>query len=228
MHHRKLNLVGDEREIEAGLEQIELRRGEVGHAKMAHLARQRRKRLGHFVGRHEGGRPMDEQQIKVVGLQFAERVFGRGDDVIAADGIRFEGVRRPIGGDELDATLADELHLGAQTGAQGQRLAKQPFASVTAVNIGMVEGRNAQFEALFYPTQPFGRVPLPLAKVHRAGDDGGKCRGGHFVIRYWLLVTGYSLIGYWLAPTNTLCSLLIAHYPVCYPKRPRKGKIKGG
>ena len=45
-----------------------------------------------------------------------------------------------------------------------------------------------------------------------------------------LLVTGYWLlvIRYWLAPTNTLCSLLIAHYPVCYPKRPRKGKIKGG
>jgi hypothetical protein len=109
--------------------------------------------VGYLIGIQQRIGPVDEQKINIIGVEIGQRLvcrlhnmFFTGVIIIKPD--PFEAL---VG--QLDATFGYKLDLWAQAGLQIQRLAKKAFASVTPINIGMVEGVDAEFEILMDEVQ---------------------------------------------------------------------------
>lgn len=98
---------------------------------MAHLAAfmQRDEGFGHVVGIHQRIRPVDQQQIEVVGMQMAQRLFRALYDMVAVGDVMADRIAGLGGGG--DAALGHQLQRLAQRRLQAQRVAERLFAGVT-------------------------------------------------------------------------------------------------
>lgn len=171
MERRDLQLVGDQREGQTGLQQLELAGGEVGDPSMLDLARllEGDKGIRHFVCVHQGIRAVDQQQIQMVGAELLQRGLGAGDDVPLAGVVMIESVLRV--GSEGDAALADDFHPIAQGRLKAQGLAEGRLALVAAVDVGVVDGAHPQIQMVFHQIEQGGGGELPLHQAPVTHDE---------------------------------------------------------
>jgi hypothetical protein len=100
----------------------------------------------HLIGIHQRIRPVDQQQIEMVGRQIAQRLLGAEHDMVAVGNIVADGVfSARFGG---NPAFADNFHPATQMRRQLQRFAKGRLALIIAVNIGVIDGGNAQIQVL--------------------------------------------------------------------------------
>ena len=175
LQRRQLELVRCQRD--AALQQRELRWPELGRAEVQHLAFgvQRRQGLGQRVDIHQRIRPVEQQQVEVVGTQCTQRLLDRGPDArgqaVAGLGPRCQRTAGSVRVHQPDAALADQLHPVAQRRAQCQRLAEQRLDAAPAVEVGMVEAGHTQLEVALDPGQALLRGPTPFGQPPGASDD---------------------------------------------------------
>ncbi|MNG94953.1 hypothetical protein D3C79_539730 [compost metagenome] len=176
VERRDLQLVGDQREVEARLQQLELAGAEVGHPGVLDLARllEGDEGIGDRIGIQQRIRAVDQQQIQMVGTEFLQGGLGTGDDVGLAGVVVVEGMLR-LGG-EGDAALADDFHPAAQGGLEAQGVTEGLLALITAVDVGVIYGGHPQIQVVFHQIQQRGRGELPLHQAPVAHDEAGEGR----------------------------------------------------
>ena len=100
------------------------------------------KGFSHVVSRHQRIGAMDQEQIKAIGVEMAQRVFSALQDMVFIGDVVANLMLRPGAGS--NTAFGHNLQLVAQSGCQFQRLAKCRFTLVVTVDVGMVNGGNAK------------------------------------------------------------------------------------
>lgn len=90
---------------------------------------------------------MDEQQINMIGRQQLQRCFRTGNNMRAVGDVMTQRIFRARR--RGDPALGNNLHFFTQMRGQLQCLAKRRFTLVSAVNIGVIDGGNAQVQMFF-------------------------------------------------------------------------------
>ena len=108
------------------MQALELVAAEIRYAKVQHLAilLQLAEGAGDLVEIHQRVGTVDQQQVQAVRVQLAQGLFHGAGDVRRARVVMLDGVTGAVRREQLDAALADQLHLVAQARLQGQRFAK--------------------------------------------------------------------------------------------------------
>ena len=117
---------------------------------------------------------MDEQQIKTVGRQIFQGLFSAGNNVVAVSDVMAEYIFSP--GGRGDTTLRYDLHPLTQVRRQFQRFAKRGLTLITAVDIRMVNGRDAQIKMLFNKADQLTRRHIPVHQTPVTHHEARKFR----------------------------------------------------
>ena len=89
---------------------------------------------------------MDQQQIKTIGCQQLQRLFGTGNNMGAVSDVMTQRVflfRR-----RSNTAFGNNLHFFTQVRRQFHRLAKRRLTLVSAINIRMIDCRDTEIEML--------------------------------------------------------------------------------
>ena len=97
MDRRNFHLVGRQGKWQARLQQGKLGGGKVRYAEVTNFAAMVKGQEGfrHFIRIHQRVWTMDQQQIKMVGCQITQRLFGAENDMVTVGNIVADGVFRP-------------------------------------------------------------------------------------------------------------------------------------
>ena len=136
---------------------------------MAHLAGllQALKGVGHLVGVQQRVGAVDQQQVEVVGTQVAQRGLDTGGEV-RRRGVVVLDLPAALGDGRFDAALAHQLQFVAARGVGLQPAAEQRFTGEATVQVGVVEGADAQCQGVLYPGGQRGVVKAPLVQAPHA------------------------------------------------------------
>ena len=163
MRDAELHLVEQQWLTHGGFEQFDLSRRLVRHAEVPHLARcmQRVERLGDILGLNQRIRPMQQQNIEIIGAQRPERALYRLDDML--------GRKVEIAGP--DARLALDHDAAAIGRRQLHRLAEARLAHMrgAAIDVGMVDHGHAARHRRIEQRPDVGIAHL--ADAHQAQND---------------------------------------------------------
>ena len=142
---------------------------------MAHLAAfmQRDEGFGHVVGIHQRIRPVDQQQIEVVGMQMAQRLFRALYDMVAVGDVMADRIAGLGGGGDAARSPAPATGAAPASGAARRRT---PVRRRNPVDIRVVGGGDAQFNMLFDERQQLLRRHAPFHQPPVTANHAGKFR----------------------------------------------------
>ena len=194
-----LHLVDHERHRARTADHRQIRRPEVAHAELAHLALplQVAEGRGDLLRHGEVVGPVQHVEVDAIGPQPLEGALARPHDVLAGEVPAMRG--RPVGvAAPADAALAGDQDLVPHARDFPEHAAEDLFAQAVAIDVGVIEVRVAGFVGRQDPL-PAGGLPLcrQSAALHRSADAHaavGEARGDEGTGAEWLRVHAISMV----------------------------------